>query len=119
VSEQRFRKRIQEEILRHLSEIVEFEARDPVLRNAFPTVMDVRLSPDGHYAKVYIALGGEVDDTEAILEAFNRDRGFFRSALAERLSVRYTPDLRFVFDETVERAMRWRDLLGQEDPDDN
>ena len=116
MSERRFRNRIREEIQRHLAEIVEFETRDPVLRGAFPTVMDVKLSPDGHYAKVYIALGGEVEDAEAVLEAFNRDRGFFRSALAERLDVRYTPDLRFVLDDAVDRAMRWRRLLGDDAP---
>jgi len=108
--------RLREEIQRELASIVEFESRDPVVRDAFPTVMDVRLSPDGRYAKVYVSVGADVD-RDALLDALVSDRGFYRSELAHRLSLRHTPDLRFVVDETVERAMRLQELLS-EDGDD-
>jgi len=104
-----------EEIKRELSTIVEFEARDPVIKNAFPTVMDVKLSVDARYAKVYIALGAPVFDKAEIVKAFARDRGFFRTQLAKRLTTRYTPQLEFIMDETVEWAMRLEKLLQDED----
>lgn len=104
-----------EEIKRELSAIVEFEARDPVIKDAFPTVMDVKLSVDGRYAKVYIALGAATVDKAEIVKAFARDRGFFRTQLAKRLTTRYTPQLEFVMDETVEWAMRLGKLLQDED----
>jgi len=116
VSESRFLERVQEEILRHLSEIVEFEARDPTLRNAFPTVMDVRVSPDARNAKVYVALGEQVENREKIILLFEKDRGFFRSRLAQRLVLRHTPELHFVLDETVERAMHLEHLLDEDRP---
>lgn len=110
------RGRTSEEIKRELSTIVEFEARDPIIRDAFPTVMDVKLSEDGRYAKVYIALGvTTASRREEIVEAFARDRGFFRTQLAKRLTVRYTPQLEFILDETVEWAMRLEKLLRDED----
>ncbi len=104
-----------EEIRRELSTIVEFEARDPVIRDAFPTVMDVKLSVDARYAKVYIALGATAVDKVEIVKAFARDRGFFRTQLAKRLTTRYTPQLEFIMDETVEWAMRLGKLLQDED----
>jgi ribosome-binding factor A len=115
MSESRFLERIREEILRHLSEIVEFEARDPQLRAAFPTVMDVHVSPDARHVKVYIALGEGVEDKQAAIRRFQRDRGFFRSRLAQRLALKHTPELDFVLDETVERAMRLDALLDEGD----
>lgn len=115
MSEGRFQARVREEILRHLSEIVEFEARDPVLRDAFPTVMDVRLSPDGSHARVFVALGEQVEDREAVIRQFERDRGFFRTQLARRLEMRYTPELHFILDETVERSMHLHSLLDEDD----
>lgn len=106
--------RLREEIQRELAAIIEFESRDPIVREAFPTVMDVRLSVDARYAKVYVAAAAPTDK-EILLSAMTRDRGFYRSLLAERLSLRYTPELRFVIDETVERAIRLDDLLKGED----
>jgi len=106
--------RLREDIQRELSGILEFESRDPVVREAFPTLMDVRLTVDGRYANVYVAIAGDVsrDDVE---KALAHDRGFYRSMLAERLSLRHTPDLRFVMDETVERSLRLEALLRDDD----
>jgi ribosome-binding factor A len=108
--------RLREDILRELSDILEFESRDPVVRSAFPTLMDVRLSEDGRYAKVYVAVAGEVDRAD-VERALAQDRGFYRSSLAERLSLRYTPELRFVIDETVERSLRLQSLLRDDGED--
>jgi len=102
--------RLQEEILRELAQIVEFESRDPVVRGAFPTVMDVRLSIDGRYAKVYVAAGAPVDHT-TFLAALQHDSSFYRRMLAERLAQRHTPELQFAVDETVERALHLDELL--------
>ncbi len=117
MSAERGRAKLREEIKRELSAIVEFEVRDPLLKSAFPTVMDVHLSVDAHHAKVYVAIGDQAADKGAVIAAFRRDRGFFRSELARRLPLRYTPELNFVLDETVERSLRLERLL-EEDSDE-
>lgn len=108
--------RLREEIQRELASIIEFESRDPVVRDAFPTVMDVHLSPDARHAKVYIAAGADAE-RETFHAALVRDRGFYRSELADRLSLRHTPELQFVVDEAVEKLIRLRDLLDEDDED--
>ena len=110
---QRKRARLREDLQRELAAIVEFESRDPIVRAAFPTVMDVQLSPDVRYARVFVAVGSATDPAE-LLRALEHDRGFYRSLLAERLDLRYTPELRFSIDETVERAMRLDAILRAE-----
>jgi ribosome-binding factor A len=102
--------RLREDIQRELSGILEFESRDPVVRDAFPTLMDVRLTVDGRYASVYVAIAGDVSRDD-VAKALAHDRGFYRSMLADRLSLRHTPELRFVMDETVERSLRLEALL--------
>lgn len=106
--------RLREEIQRELAAIVEFESKDPVVRAAFPTVMEVRLSPDARYAKVYVAAGAATE-REAFRAALVRDRGFYRRELADRLSLRHTPELQFVVDEAVERSIRLGELLREDD----
>ena len=113
---QRKRARLREDLQRELAAIVEFESRDPIVRTAFPTVMDVQLSPDARYARVFVAAGAPVDK-DVLVRALEHDRGFYRSLLAERRDLRHTPEVRFVIDETVERAMRLEEILrSDEDP---
>ena len=115
MSDGRTHARLCAQIKREVSQIVEFEMRDPLLRNALPTVMAVKLSIDARYAKVYIALGqGTREEKMEVMAAFHRDRGFVRTELAHRLSLRYTPQLEFILDETVERAMRLDQILSHE-----
>jgi ribosome-binding factor A len=116
MSSKRRLERLREEIQRELASIIEFESRDPVVRDAFPTVMEVRLSPDARYARVYVAAGGDTE-RETFHAALTRDRGFYRSELADRLSLRHTPELQFVVDEAVERSIRLGDLLREDDGD--
>lgn len=113
----RARERVREELKRVLSQIVEFEARDPLIRASFPTVMDVRLSVDLRYATVYVALAKPPEQRAEVLAAFHRDRGFFRSQLAKnkKLSLRHVPELEFALDETVEWSLRLERLLADED----
>ena len=110
---QRKRARLREDLQREIAAIVEFESRDPIVRAAFPTVMDVQLSADARYAKVFVAAGAASDAAE-LLRALEHDRGFYRSLLADRLDVRHTPEIHFSIDETVERAMRLEAILRDE-----
>ena len=110
---QRKRARLREDLQREIAAIVEFESRDPIVRAAFPTVMDVQLSSDARYARVFVAVGAAADPEE-LLRALEHDRGFYRSLLAQRLDVRHTPEIRFSIDRTVERAMRLEEILREE-----
>ncbi|HIC96761.1 TPA: 30S ribosome-binding factor RbfA [Candidatus Bipolaricaulota bacterium] len=100
--------RFQEEIRRALSEILEFEARDP--RFEIATITKVRLSPDMHYATVFLDFPDEGRRDE-LLKLFEQDRGFFRSQLAKRLNLRHTPELQFREDEELRWARRIDELL--------
>jgi ribosome-binding factor A len=107
--------KVSEEIKRRLSEIFEYEARDPRLRGV--TVMDVRLSGDLRYATIYVSVStlfnNNKEEEAATLEVLKHDQGFFRSELAKRLTLRHTPELRFELDEMEKRARRIDELLGR------
>ena len=64
-----------------------------------------------HRLGAALAAAGAPADKDVLLRALEHDRGFYRSLLAERLDLRHTPELRFVIDETVERAMRLEEIL--------
>ncbi len=103
--------RLQAEIHQRLSEILQFEARDPRLERV--TIFTVRLSKDIRHAWVSVGvLGDPYEETES-LKALQEHRGFLRSALAKRLHTRRTPELHFELDESERRAQRLEELLGR------
>ena len=85
------------EIQRELSNILLLDAKDEDFKNVTITAVDV--SNDLSFAKVYFTT---LDDREHVEHDLNNAAGFFRSLLAERLIMRHTPELRFIFDESIE-----------------
>lgn len=107
--------RLQEEIHHRLSEILQFEARDPRLERV--TIFSVKLSKDVRHAWVCVGVLGDSQEDEAeSLDALREHRGFLRSALARSLRIRHTPELHFELDETEDRARRIEELLRKHNP---
>jgi len=103
--------RIGEELRHTLAYIFERETfRDPALANVRITVTEVRPSPDLRHARVYIVpLGG--GDTAPVLEGLKRVKPYLRREMANRVEMRFIPDLIFAADETFDEAERIARLL--------
>jgi ribosome-binding factor A len=100
------------EMLRHaLSEILaRSEIRDPDLEGVSVTVTQVKPSPDMRYATVYCEpLGGR--NAKQIVAALNRHKGFLRGEMGKRIAIKFTPDLRFVEDESFAEAQKIETIL--------
>jgi ribosome-binding factor A len=103
------------EMLRHaLSEILyRNEIRDPDLDGVSVTITQVKPSPDMRYATVYCEpLGGQ--NARQIVAALNRHKGFLRGEMGHRISIKFTPELRFVEDESFAEAQKIEDILKSE-----
>ncbi|MDB4990295.1 MAG: Ribosome-binding factor [Myxococcaceae bacterium] len=91
---------------------LEGEVHDPGAKTA--TVSAVVLTDDLRLAKVYVRML-DLDASEkaraAMLKALERAKGFLRRELSQRLDLRYAPDLRFYYDETVDRGRDMEALL--------
>lgn len=100
------------EALRHaLAEVLaRNEIRDPDLDGVSVTVTQVKPSPDMRYATVYCApLGGR--NTGPVIAALNRHKGFLRGEMGHMISTKFTPDLRFVEDQSFAEAEKIENLL--------
>jgi ribosome-binding factor A len=116
------------EALRHaLAEILRRnDIRDPDLEGVSVTITQVKPSPDMRYVTVYCEpLGGQ--RAKEIVAALNRHKGFLRGEMGRLITTKFTPDLRFVEDESFAEAQKiedilkspmvQRDLLSSEDDD--
>lgn len=100
--------KIGDSIQRELSALLQREVRDP--RVGMVTLTAVDVSPDLSHAKVYFTLL-EKDKLADTLEGLNRAAGFLRSQLSRRIKLYVTPELRFAYDESVERGDRLSRLI--------
>lgn len=104
------------ELVRHaLVEILQREdLRDPALGGVSVTVSEVRPSPDLRHASVYCsALGGE--NTAEVVKGLNRVAPYLRGLLGKKIEMKFTPELRFVKDESFDEAERIDELLSRSD----
>lgn len=100
--------RVGDQIQRVLSEIVRRELRDP--RVGMVTLTAVDMSPDCAHATVYFTCLEPSHVAEAAA-GLQHAAGFLRAQLARRIQLYVTPDLRFVYDESVARGARLMQLI--------
>lgn len=85
--------------------------RDPDLSGVSVTVSEVRVSPDMKNAAVFCTpLGGVNADT--IVEALNRHQPMLRGELAHAVTLKHTPELSFIYDDSFDRADSINDLIN-------
>lgn len=87
-------------IQRELSQILQVEVRDPKI--GFCTITAVDLTNDLSIAKIYVTFLGKDFDIRKGMQALERSKGFIRSLLAKRLTIRKVPELIFVNDTSLE-----------------
>ena len=107
--------KVADQIQRELSEIIRRELQDP--RLALVTLTAVDAAPDLSHAVVYFTCL-ERTQVEAAENALRGAAGFLRSALAHRIRMYTTPELRFKYDESVERGAHLSQLIDSVRPKD-
>lgn len=94
-----------------LSDAIASDLKDP--RVGFVTVTGVKTSPDLRYARVYVSVLGDEQARAASLDGLRSAHGFLQHRVADELTLRHTPTLTFVYDDSVDRGMRISQLLDQ------
>jgi ribosome-binding factor A len=103
-------------IQRELSDLLRREVRDP--RVGMVTLTSVDVSPDLSHAKVFFTTLKK-EHLEETTKGLQRASSFLRSQLSKRMSMYTTPELRFVYDESVERGDRLSQLIDSVVPPKN
>ncbi|WP_067585861.1 30S ribosome-binding factor RbfA [Endozoicomonas ascidiicola] len=105
--------RVADQIQKELAQLIQLEMKDP--RLGMVTVSIVEVSRDMSFADIYVSFLG-VDDQEQIdesLKVLNQASGFLRSQLARAVKLRFTPQLRFFFDNSLRRGAYLSSLIDQ------
>ena len=106
--------RVGELIRRSLAEtLARGDIHDPDLAHVSVTVGEVRATPDLRMAIVRVSpLGGM--NADVVIAALNRNKHELRRAINKHITLKYSPDLKFVYDQTFDHMDETRRLLDQD-----
>jgi ribosome-binding factor A len=100
--------RVESELKKVLSVVLRSKVNDRKL--AMVTITEIEVSKDLSYAKVYYSCLIQ-EDVEYVKKAFLKSKGLFRSCIASSLKLRIVPDLKFIYDDSVEYGAKMEDKI--------
>jgi ribosome-binding factor A len=104
-------KRVGELIREEIAKIIQADLKDP--RIGFVSVMSVRMSPDLRYANVYVSVLGSDSEKKSSLIGLQRSSGWIRREIGKRLRLRYTPEVRFFEDTSLDDVFHLEEMFKQ------
>lgn len=103
--------RIGDQIQQVLASLLSSKIHDPRFQDI--SITGVNISPDMKNATIFVSKLETQKINETIV-ALNKAAGFFRHGLANKLNLRYTPKLKFVYDDSILRGNKISKLINRE-----
>lgn len=107
--------KLQELIKQEMSKMLLKELKDP--RIGFVTVTDVEMTGDLREAKIYVSVMGKEEQIKSSLEGLNSALGFIRREIGQRIRLRFTPEISFALDTSLDYGEHIQKLLLQVEGD--
>ena len=107
--------KLQELIKQEMSKMLLKELKDP--RIGFVTVTDVEMTGDLREAKIYVSVMGGSEQVKNSLEGLNSALGFIRREIGQRVRLRFTPEISFALDTSLDYGDHIQKLLLQVEGD--
>jgi len=103
--------RVSESIKREISVMLTQEVKDPGIH--FVTVTTVEVGDDLRHAKIFVSVLGDEKTRQESMKGLERAKGFLKGELGRRLQLRYTPELHFHLDQSLDHAMKIKGILNK------
>ena len=110
--------RINEEVMRELSNIIRGEIKDPRI-HPMTSVVAVEVAPDLKTAKAYISVLGNEKAQADTIAGLRSAEGYIRRALAKSINLRNTPQITFVLDQSIEYGIAMSKKIDEVTQKDN
>lgn len=101
--------RISGKIQQAITELLTKKMQDPRIEMA--TISGVKMTPDLRIAHVYITVFGDKKRISEVLDGFKHSKGFIKKRIAPELGLKYMPELKFIHDDSFDKAARMDELI--------
>ena len=106
--------KVSEAIKREVSVMLTQEVKDPAIH--FVTVTLVETADDLRHSKIFVSVLGDEKTRQETMAGLERAKGFLRRELSRRLQLRYTPEIHFNLDKSLDHAMKIKGILNSLQP---
>jgi len=103
--------RVAEQMKKEIAAIIEHQVKDP--RIGFITITNVELSNDLRHAKIFFSSLGNEEQQKKSLEGLENAKGFIRKEVAQRIQLRYAPEILFRIDNSIEHGVKISQILSK------
>lgn len=113
--------RLSEELKREISKMILEEIKDPRIK-AMVSITDIEVTKDLRYAKVYVSIYGGEEEKRETFEGLKSAAGYIRHEIGRRIKMRYTPEIIFELDHSIEYGAKISEILkelNKQEGDDN
>ena len=100
--------RVIKELMRDISDILRKEVRG---LEGVVSIVDVEVSHDNSYAKVFYSVLGSAEQIEKDKEIIEKNTGKVRYEIGKRIRLRVTPEIKFVYSDGLEKGSKVLDLI--------
>lgn len=104
--------RVRKALIREVSDLLQRDIKDPRI-SGIVSVTDAEISQDCRHAKVFISVFGSEEEQKYTMEALDSSTGFIRSEIGKRIQMRFTPEIKFKLDNSLERGSRVTQILDK------
>lgn len=101
--------KLQELIKQEMGKMLLTDLKDP--RIGFVTVTDVEMTGDLRSAKIFISVMGGEEQVKSSLEGLQSALGFIRREIGQRIKIRFTPEISFALDKSLDYGDHIQKLL--------
>lgn len=103
--------RVRKTLMKEIADIIQKDIRDSRISGVI-SILDVEVSHDNSYAKVYYSVfGGNEEAKEKTIEALKHNTAKIRYEVGKRIRLRLTPELRFIYDDSMDRGARVNEII--------
>ncbi len=102
--------------VKEISSILQNEVKDPDLK--FVTVTDCEITNDLSFAKVYVTVLND-EKRKDIMKALDGAKSFIRGEISKRVEIRHTPELRFIYDESIDYGNKIEKIIKELHEEEN
>jgi ribosome-binding factor A len=104
--------RINDEIARVVANTIRSEMSDPRVGTVVSVVRS-ETTNDLKTSKIFVSVIGGEDERNAAMTALSKAAGFIRKRVADTINLRQTPEIMFIYDDSIEHGMRMRRLIDE------
>lgn len=103
--------RVRKALMKEIADILQREIKDSRISGVV-SILDVEVAHDNSFAKVYYSVfGGDEAQKEKTIEAIKQNTPKIRYEVGKRIRLRLTPELRFIYDDSIDRGSKINEII--------